>query len=162
MYISIEDSEKSLEGQGSELFSGTLYDFLNTTSCPVVLITLIVASPFEYTSGVIPHTLPQCLRLTLAPYDFSRGTMVIAREVVEFWGVIIFLTLVYIISMYTCTWQYDHIHNVYMYFVVYIPCPENCFKLPYFSSIVGMWCNASEINVFESIILCVRTINVMS
>ena len=46
------------------------------------------------------------------------------------------------------------LHNNY-YCVV--PCPENCFKLPYFSSIVGTWytmqCLRDKINVFDLIIM---------
>ena len=42
-----------------------------------------------------------------------------------------------------------------MYYYCVVPCPENCFKLPYFSSIVGTWytmqCLRDNINVLDSI-----------
>ena len=80
--------------------------------------------------------------------------MLVAQEVVAL-GVIIVLfqlqffvsTPVYIIVSLKvsnlCNYIYSayvpYTHNVKMYTVVYILCPENRFKLSYFFNIVGMW-----------------------
>ena len=51
--------------------------------------------------------------------------------------------------------HYTQMLKLHNYYSCVVPCPENCFKLPYFSSIVGTWytmqCLRDKINVFNLI-----------
>ena len=56
---------------------------------PVVRVYL-VASLLTNTCRMAPHTLLQCFLSTLTPYDFSRGIMLVAGEVMALRVIVLF------------------------------------------------------------------------